>query len=133
MRTSGIASALKFALAVALCASIPDQTLLVLTCVESVPTAVLFTVTVIGPAASAPEAVSRTPDTGAASTKTDTVLTTVMACLSLGMNGLTPFLQGIGRAYPRALVSISEGRASRGSPRWGYARPIPWRKGVRPF
>src|SRR6266536_6684463 len=98
MRTSGIASALKFALAVALWASIPDQTLFVLTCVESVPTAVLLTVTVIGPAASAPEAVSRMPDTGAASAKTDTALTTLMACLSLGMSGLISFLQGIGRA-----------------------------------
>src|SRR6266536_3999296 len=88
MRTSGIASALKFALAVALWASIPDQTLFVLTCVESVPTAVLLTVTVIGPAASAPEAVSRPPDTAAASNRAHAVLTAGMACLSLGVDGL---------------------------------------------
>src|SRR4051812_41475722 len=85
MRTRGIESALKFAVAVALSASRPDHTLFVLTWVESGPTAVLFTVTVNAPAASAPDAVSRAPDVAAATNRTVTAVRTAVTDLSLGV------------------------------------------------
>src|SRR6266536_2473638 len=123
MRTRGIESALKFAVAVALSDTSPDQTLFVLSCVETVPAAVLFTVSVNGPVASAP-AVSRTPDIAAASTRTDTARTTFMARPKRDIDGLTCF-SGDGEC-PSGATGVAIGRHGVAAiPQLGEVRSIP--------